>query len=96
MFNTDAPRFPRFDHEGLASTDATVPGTEEILVQYPHQTSTGWFRAVIWDRESMREVDAFDATRFTFAAEEAAACYPEARLSDAARAQLELEEEVAA
>jgi hypothetical protein len=63
-----------------------------IILELPHQTPTGQFRAVIFDRQNFECRDIVECCTFTEAALLAVELYPEAELTDAAREQLHEEQ----
>lgn len=67
-----------------------------IILELPHQTPNGMYRAVIWDRDSFTCLDIVEACTFTEAALLAVEIHPSAELTDAAREQLHEEQLVAA
>ncbi|MBM2293788.1 hypothetical protein JQX09_17815 [Sulfitobacter pseudonitzschiae] len=67
-----------------------------IILELPHQTPNGMYRAVVWDREKFECLDIIEACTFTEAAVLAVEFHPSAELSDAASEQLHEEQLVAA
>lgn len=92
MFNTSPMKFDHFEADGLAVYSTATHEAVEILVEMPHQTVTGRFRAVVWDTEEFTCLDIFEANTFTQAALMAAEMHSEAKLTDAAKEQILVEQ----
>jgi hypothetical protein len=69
---------------------------QTIILELPHQTPNGMFRAVIWNSALFICDDITEACTFTEAVDLAIEMHPDAELTDAAREQLHEEQLVAA
>ena len=63
-----------------------------IILEMPHQTPTGMYRALVWDRIAFACLEIVEACTFTEAALLASEIHPDAELTDAAREQLHEEQ----
>ena len=63
-----------------------------IILELPHQTPTGMYRAVIWDRDNFTTLDIVEACTFTEASLLSVEMYPSSELSEAAIEQLHEEQ----
>lgn len=92
MFNTASMKFDHFENDGLAVFKEEAPVAPIIILEQPHQTPNGMFRAVVWNSAEFTCEDIVEACTFTEAAVLAAEMHPTAELTDAAKEQLLVEE----